>query len=106
MAGDILGQADDPRAALAEAAEFFLEYDLVEAHAHLIQAAGAVLVEKELRVGETRADDAFVTGGDDVRVAAVDVGDGDKIRQQRTVAIEDREIFLVLLHRRHQYLGR
>ena len=57
-----------------------------------------VLLEEELGIGEARTHHLLVTGDDEFRVRALDVGDGDEAGQQLAVAIQQREIFLVLLH--------
>ena len=66
-----------------------------------------ILVPEESRVGQSRAQHAFIAG--DNRLAAIrrdHVGNDEEMRRQLAALIQSREIFLMRAHRRGQHLRR
>ena len=89
-----------------QGAEPVLENDRFQRLDAVFQRALAVLLPEEHGIGQARANDALVAVADDERIAALDVADGDEVRQQFAVRVQQVEILLVLLHRQDQRLVR
>jgi hypothetical protein len=70
------------------------------------QRAPAVLVKKELGVGQARANHPLVALDDARRVGRADVADHQKAAGEPTLGVEQREVFLIGLHRQDQALLR
>ena len=70
------------------------------------QASLAVLVVEKARVLEARPHDPLVAGDDVARIVHAHIGDDEKAREEVALAVEQREILLVLPHRQDQALGR
>ena len=62
----------------------------------------AVLIEEETRIGQPRPHDARVTGNDVDRIVHLHVRNDEEFVEQLARRIEQREIFLVLLHGQDQ----
>ena len=93
---------DDTLRFLMQAAEF-----LVERHRqlfrHAIDQRGlAIFIEEELGIGQPRRQNPLVPFANQLHVRQLHVGDGEEIRQQRALLIDQREIPLMLLHGGHE----
>ena len=65
-----------------------------------------VFVIEELGVGQTGAENLFITGGNDFDVTRQTVADGDEMGQQIPGFVHHGEVTLMFLHRRnHGFLG-
>ncbi len=100
--GDMPGQAADAFDFFVKRTQLFLEHDGAEFLHPLCQRHLLVGFEKESGVAQARADHPFVAADDLGRVLAVDIGDGDKMRQQAAIPVGDVKIFLVFLHGQDQ----
>ena len=96
--GDKGGEFRHALGLVEHAAELGLEHHVGQALVALFQRLALVLLEEELGVGEARAHHLLVAGDDLRRVLALDVGHGDKARQQLAVAVDQAEVLLVVLH--------
>ncbi|CWP70427.1 Uncharacterised protein [Neisseria meningitidis] len=87
---------------------FGLRTDFVVVH-HVCQLGQAafqsrflVLFVEELGIRQARAQDAFVASDDVRRIFGLQVGNQQEAVHQLAVLVEQREVFLVLLHRQNQ----
>ena len=96
--GDKTSQGRDTLGLVIDRTQLGLEHHIGQALVEAFQLLLLVLLEEELGVGEARTHHFLITGNDLRRIFAFDVGHGDKARQQLAVAIEQAEIFLVVLH--------
>jgi hypothetical protein len=85
-----------------ERAELVVVDHLGEARQARFEAISCVLLEEELGVGEARAHDALVAADHRDWVFGLDVADEQELVGQLAAAIEQREVFLVGLHRQDQ----
>ena len=91
---------------IEDAAELLLKHQGLQALNALDQRCFLVGFTKKGGIGQARSNNLFIAGNHQRGVAAVDIGNKDKIGLDRTLGIDGREIFLVFFHRRHQRLGR
>ena len=104
---DVPRQPLQPRDALALRAELRVEHHLIQLRQEVFQLLLAVLVPEEARIGQPRAQHAFIAR--DQRGAAIGGGDvGHHAEAGRGAAIRrhHREVALVHAHRRPHQLGR
>ena len=83
---------------LAHGAELLLEDDLVQALDEVVHGNLEVLVIEELRVVETRPDDALVAVDDRLGDLGACVGDDDELAGERALRVIDGEVALVGEH--------
>ncbi len=102
MLGNKAGQLGHAFGLVEYTAQIGLEYHVRQTLVAGFQRLFLVLLEEELGVGQARAHHLLVTGDDLRRVLALQVGDGDKARQQLAVGIQQAEVLLVILHGRDQ----
>ena len=88
--------------ALALRAELVVVNHFVQARHARGQCLLAVLVEKELGIGQPRAHHALVAANDGAGVGWADVADHQKFVAQALVGAQQREVFLVRLHGQDQ----
>ena len=82
QASKITGDLTHPLGFLRERAKLILKDDGFKPRREAGQRVLAVLSPEEGGIRETRADDSFIAGPDLSRVQTLDIGDGDKARQQ------------------------
>ncbi len=102
-----LRQPPQPPHPIALAAELRMERDGIQRRHARRPAASAVQIPEMPRIGEARAQHAFVAG-DDRRAAVIglDIGDEGEPRRSRACRIAQREIALVDAHRHLHHFGR
>ena len=96
----------DARHALALVAEFVVVDDLGQALHTRLQGLLAVLVIKELGIGQAGAHHALVTANNRAGVGRADVADHQEFVAQLARGVEQREVLLVGLHSQDQALLR
>ena len=92
----------DPVDALELAAELVVEHHVREPGDACGERHAPVLVVEELRVGEPRPQHPLVAVHDVMRVRDRHVRDDQKPVREPSLAVHEREVLLVLLHREHQ----
>ena len=83
-------------------AQFVVVDHLVERRRARFERLASILVEKELRVGQPRTHHSFISIDDGAGVGRADVADYQEPVGQLAAGVEQREIFLVGLHRQDQ----
>ena len=96
--GNKAGQCRHTLCFVVDRTQLSLEHHIGQALVEGLQLLLLVLLEEELGVSQARTHHLLVTGNDLRRVFAFNVGHGDKARQQLAVAIEQAEVFLIVLH--------
>ncbi len=99
---DRRGQRRHARDALAHRAEASVVDDAGQPRQARLEAAPAVLVVEELRVGQPWPHDALVARDHARRVGRAHVGDDQEALGEPPLRVEQREILLVGLHRQDQ----
>ena len=104
--GDEIGKLLKALRLLVHRAEALLEDDRLELLAVLLEGLLAVFIEEELRIGETGAQDALIAVLDRLEVFLAAVANRDEERQQLALGRLDREVALMVAHRRDDGLRR
>ena len=102
----IAHQRDQPLGLVAHGAGLDVEHDLVELGGHGFQAGDLVLLERELGVLDPPLQHPLVPGGDLLGPGRVAVAHVEEAVGERPSLVDQREVPLVRLHGRDQYLGR
>ena len=97
-----LGNRPHALNALALGAQLVVINHLVQPRHARRQRFLAVLVKKELGIGQARAHHALIAANHGTRIVRRDVADDQKLVRQRALGIEQGEVFLVRLHRQNQ----
>ena len=97
------GQSLEPQRLQAVAAETLVEQQRAEPIEARLERRLAIGLPEELRVAQPRRQHALGVDGDRARVVGLDVGDREERRQQPPRIVGDREVVLVMDHRRRQH---
>ena len=106
LAGQKARQALDAQRLVGECAKTLFVHHAVERRGAVDQRALAVGVPEIAGVGQPRAQHALVAGAHALRLGAVEIGDGDEVRQQLAVGIQHMEVLLVVAHGGDQHRRR
>ena len=86
-------------------AKSLLKHDRFQLFAVLSEGLPAILIKEELRIGKTRTQDSLVAVCHDIKMLLAAVAHGDKDGQETSVRRLDREVALMVSHRRNHSLG-
>src|SRR5690606_8451854 len=93
-------------AAVEERTELRLERNRLQSLAAALERLAAIRLPEECRIGQARAHHAFVSIANLRGITTLDIGHGDEEVHQPAIRIADREVALVILHRRDRHFLR